>query len=237
MTAAQLLFAGRPDRLEAVLRDVSIEAEATATLTGVEARHFRLRPLSRGDSSGVRATLKLPATTAPGTYRGVVRIGERELAAAVEVEPHRRARSHPPRLSVEAGPSSSRSVELAVANEGNVAFTVPAKSSLCLFEGDGIHHAIWAALTSDPPKGKQRIDVLLDDLADSHGGLVDVRAKRQVSIEPGEAQTVVLTLTFSDRLRAGHAYTGTWEPGGLRVPLHVSVPARVRRRSATPEAA
>jgi hypothetical protein len=234
--SAQLRFTGRPDRLEAVLPDVSIEEEATAILEGADVPRFRLRPLA-GDASAVRATLKLPATTPPGTYRGVVRIGERELPAAVQVEPHQRARSHPPRLSVEAGPGSSVPVELVVANEGNVAFTVPTKSSLCLFEGDGIHHAIWTALTSDPPEGKQRVDVLLDDLADSHGGLVDVRAEGQVSIAPGDAQTVVLTLTFSDRLRAGHEYTGTWEPGGLRVPLRVSVPARVRKRSAARETA
>jgi hypothetical protein len=232
----QLAFRGRPHRLEALVGDVSAEEEAVAILEGVAAPRVILRPVVRGGTT-VQVRLKLPATTPPGSYRGFVRIGEREYPAAVEVEPHVRARSHPSRLAVEATAGSEAVVDVVVANEGNVPFTVPPRSSFCLFGGDGIHHALWSALTSDPPEGKQRLDVLLDDLADSHGGLVDVRTRATGAIEPGAARSVALTLTFSDRLRAGHDYTGTWEPDGLRLPVGVSVPARARKRPVAREAA
>jgi hypothetical protein len=235
--SGQLAFTGRPHRLEALVRDVSAEDEAVAILEGVAAPRVILRPVVRGGGAAVRARLKLPATTPPGSYRGFLRIGGREYPVAVEVEPHLRARSHPSRLAVGAAPGGEVAAEVVVVNEGNVDFAVPAKSSFCLFGGDGIHHALWTALTSDPPEGKQRLDVLLDDLADSHGGLVDVRTRAPASIAPGDAQAVSLTLTFSDRLRAGHDYTGTWEPAGLRLPVGVSVPARARRRPAAREAA
>ena len=227
-------FRGPPGRLAALFQAVSAgpvaDREATATLKGVAPR-LAVRPLARGEVSGLRATLRLPATTPPGNYQGVARIAGRELPIAVEVEPYARTRSHPSRLEVEAGPGSEVAVELMLVNEGNVPLELPSRSSFCLFEGDGIHHALWAALTSDPPAGKQRVDLLLDDLADSHGGLVDVRPSAPPApIAPGATQAVRLSLRFSDRLRAGHEYSGSWEPAGLRLPLRVSVPTRARSR-------
>jgi hypothetical protein len=128
-------------------------------------------------------------------------------------------------------------VEVALVNTGNVPCEVPAASTFCVFDGSGVDHAFWAALTSDPPKGKQRLDVLLDQLADSHGGLVEVRARAQGrSIPPGEAREVQLTLRFTDRLRPGHAYAGTWEGEGVRLPIRVTVPEPKRRRKAVEKA-
>jgi hypothetical protein len=240
-----LAFRGPPGRLTALIEAAPVTGaeetgrEASATLKGVAAPRLAVRPLARGgEVSASRATLRLPTTTPPGSYRGVARIGGREHPITVDVEPHVRARSHPNRLAVEAGPGSEAAVELVLVNDGNVAFDVPPRSSFCLFEGDGIHHALWTALTADPPAGKQRVDLLLDDLAASHGGLVDVRPGTAAgAIPPGATQAVRLTLRFSDRLQAGHEYTGTWEPEGLRVPLRVSVPTRARTRGAAREAA
>jgi hypothetical protein len=239
-----LAFRGPPGRLTALLQAVPVAGadgrgrEASATLEGVEGPRLAVRPLARGDVSASHATLRLPATTPPGSYRGVAVIGGREHPIAVDVEPHVRARSHPSRLAVEVKPGSEAAVELVLVNGGNVAFAVPSRSSFCLFEGDGIHHALWTALTAEPPAGKQRVDLLLDDLAASHGGLVDVRPHTAAgSIAPGATQAVRLTLRFSDRLQAGHEYTGTWEPEGLRVPIRLSVPTRARTRGAAKEAA
>jgi len=235
---SEIVFRGPPGRLTALLEVVPESREASATLEGVEAARLTVRPLARGDVSASHATLRLPATTPPGSYRGVARIGGLEHPIAVEVEPELRARSHPSRVAVEAGPGSEAAVEVVLVNGGNVAFGVPPRSSFCLFEGDGIHHALWTALTVDPPAGTQRVDLLLDDLAASHGGLVDVRPSSSAGpIAPGAMQAVRLTLRFSDRLQAGHEYTGVWEPEGLRLPLRVSVPARARVRGAAKEAA
>jgi hypothetical protein len=239
---SEIVFRGPPGRLAALLPHAFVaetDRAASATLDGLEAPRLAVRPVARGgEVSASRATLRLPTTTPPGTYRGVARIGGREHPITVEVEPHVRARSHPNRLAVEAGPGSEAAVELVLVNDGNVAFDVPPRSSFCLFEDDGIHHALWTALTAEPPVGKQRVDLLLDDLAASHGGLVDVRPSTAAgTIAPGEMQAVRLTLLFSERLQPGHEYTGTWEPEGLRVPIRLSVPTRARTRGAAKEAA
>jgi hypothetical protein len=84
---------------------------------------------------------------------------------------------------------------------------------------------VWAALTSDPPAGKGRLDVLLDDLAVSHGGLVDVRVRDGAGdLAPGKGRTCRIELGWSDRLRPGRTYAGSWEVGGLRLPIRVETP-------------
>jgi hypothetical protein len=92
-----------------------------------------------------------------------------------------------------------------------------------------MEHAVWAALASDPPSGRKRIDVLLDDLAESHGGLVTTAVKRGASIAPGESRHIQVTLRFSDRLRPGKHYAGAWRDEGLRVPVRITTPAAAPR--------
>jgi len=95
-----------------------------------------------------------------------------------------------------------------------------------VFDGSGVAHAFWVAFVSEPVEGKERIDLLLDDLAQSHGGLVELRARAgERRVAPGESRDVELTLRFSDRLRPGHAYAGSWDAEGLHLRIRVSVPA------------
>lgn len=236
----RLVFRGPPGRPVALFAPAATNAaagepvNASATLIGVEVARLTVRPLAGGEGAVSRATLRLPTDTPPGRYEGVARIAGRQHAIAVEVEPYVRVQSHPSRLVVEAAPGGEVAVEVVLLNGGNVPFEVPARSSFCLFRGDGVHHALWAALTSVPPAGKQRVDLLLDDLAGSHGGLVDVRLSAPTSsVAPGGTHVVRLKLGFSDRLDAGRDYGGTWEPAGLRIPVRVSVSAPARKRRAS----
>ena len=84
-----LVFRGPPGRLASLLPDgfaAGAGREASATLNGVAAPRLAVRPLARGsDVSASRATLRLPTTTPPGSYRGVARIGGREHPITVEV--------------------------------------------------------------------------------------------------------------------------------------------------------
>jgi hypothetical protein len=231
-----ITFRGPPDRLVSLLPlpdDPESLRQRAARLEGADVRAIRVRPLAREGVNVGKFTLRLPRSTPPGTYSGSLEIGGQELPIVGEVEPRPRLRASPRRLTIETGPGGEVAADIVIVNTGNVPFDVPAASTFCVFDGSGIDDAFWVALGSDPPKGRQRLDVLLDELAGSHGGLVEVRARAgERTIAPGEAREVQLTLRFSDRLRAGHTYTGSWEEDGLRLTVRVSVPEAKRRRRA-----
>jgi hypothetical protein len=172
--------------------------------------------------------VRLAPSTPPGRYEGAASVGARTVPVVIEVEPAPRLRATPSRLETVAEAGGSEAVEIHLANSGNLPIEIPSRSSFCLFDGGGLDHAVWTALTTDPPEGKGRMDMLLDDLAASHGGLVDVRVRDGAgSIAPGERRTCRVELRWSDRLRPGRRYAGAWEVAGLRLPIRVETP-RVR---------
>lgn len=236
--AAELVtFRGPPHRLSSLV-ELPLEAagrpRATALLEGAEVRGVGVRDLTEGH--GLRKlTLRLPKSTPPGTYDGSIDVAGERVPVRVEVEPRARLEASPSRLTFEVEPKAEATATVTLLNVGNVPFEIPAASKFCVFDGGGIDHAFLVALTSDPPESKQRIDLLLDDLAGSHGGLVELRARAaDRTIAPGEAQDVALTLSFSDRLRPGRGYVGSWDADGLHVRIRVQVPEARRTPKAAP---
>jgi len=208
--------------------------EPKALLEGAEIRGLAVRPLTREGLNVGKVTLRLPKSTPPGSYAGSVEIGGRTLPVAVEVEPRPKVEVSPSRLVLEVEPGAEVTVDVTLLNIGNVPFDVPAASTFCVFDGSGVDHAFWVAFVTDPPEGKERIDLLLDDLAESHGGLVEVRARAsERTVAPGESRNVQVTLRFSDRIRPGHAYAGSWDADGLHLRIRLSVTAeRTKQRAA-----
>jgi hypothetical protein len=179
----------------------------------------------RDPDAPAQLRVRLAPSTPPGRYEGEATVGGKTVPVVIEVEPAPRVRAAPARFAVTAEPAGSGTVEVELANTGNVPVEIPARSSFCLFDGGGIDHAVWAALTAEPPEGKGRMDLLLDDLATSHGGLVDVRVRAGAgALAPGERRTCQVELGWSDRLRPGRTYAGSWEVGGLRLPIRVETP-------------
>ena len=78
-------------------------------------------------------------------------------------------------------------MDVTLVNTGNVAARRVGAGHVLPLRRSGLEHAAWAALASDPPKGKQRLDVLLDDLAESHGGLVTPKVENG-AIPAGESR-------------------------------------------------
>jgi hypothetical protein len=228
--AKPVVFRGPPDRLASLVplageAPAEEAAAAEATLNGAEVRGLAVRSTARlGKTDARKATLKLPKTTPPGTYRGTAVIEGKEVPIVAEVEGRARLDAHPRRVALEATPGARTTVALTLVNTGNVPCDVPGTSTFCLFDGRGIEHAVWMALEKEPPKGKGRMDVFLDDLASSHGGLVAAKVEKPAKIPPGESSEVTLTLRFPDRLQAGGSYSGAWEAGGIRVPVRITVP-------------
>lgn len=231
-----VVFRGPPDRLASVVPLAALPedpagAESVVTLKGAEVRGLRVRSRAPAAGEARAATLRLPETTPPGTYRGSAELAGRAIPILAEVAPRPRLQSHPRRLELSAEPGATVTEEVTLVNAGNVPCEIARATTFCLFDGGGIEHALWAALGQDPPKGRSRMDVLLDDLAASHGGLVEARAEKAGSVQPGASRTIRLTLSFSDRLRPGHGYGGAWETEGLRLPVRVRVPAKRETRA------
>jgi hypothetical protein len=236
--AKPVVFRVPPDRLASLLTGAQIAGAPEASigpearLRGADVRRLTVRPVARGDVEARKATLRLPRWTPPGRYEGSAQIAGRELAIVAEVQPRARLEAHPSRLSIDASPGEKVTADVTLLNTGNVTCEIAARSTFCLFDGQGIDHAFWAALTSEPPDGKQRVDLLLDDLAGSHGGLVEVTVTAGAGpIEAGESREVRLALSLSDRIRVGHAYAGAWEAPGLRLAVRITVPRRERKRA------
>jgi hypothetical protein len=235
-TEPMVSFRGPPHRLTSLVplpEEPESLARPIASLEGVEIRGLAVRTLTREGLNMGKMTLRLPRSTPPGEYAGSVEIGGREHPVTVEVEPRPRVEASPSRLSFEVQPGAEVTADVTLLNTGNVPFEIPAASTFCMFDGGGLNHAFWVAFTSDPAEGKQRIDLLLDDLAESHGGLVEARARAtERTLAPGESRQVQLTLRFSDRIRPGHAYAGSWGAQGLTLRVRARVPtARSRQRS------
>ena len=227
-----LLFRGPPGRLSSLVPLSLVEGPGPleVALKGADAVRARARALTRSGDGGARLRVRVPDWTPPGRYQGSVRVGEREIPVVAEVEPRPRVRADPPRLTMEAAPGEERAAEVTLLNTGNVPCSIPAVSRFCIFDGGGFEHAAWTALSTDPPRGKERIDLFMDDLAESHGGLVEVATTDRKEIAPGEARRVRVTLRFSDRLRPGRDYAGAWAVPGLRLPVRVTTARRRGRR-------
>lgn len=233
----RVVFRGPPDRLASLLTGTGAPAKQDAApapgakLRGAEVHGLTVRTLARSGVDARRATLRLPRSTPPGTYEGTAEIEGRKVPIVAEVEGRARVETHPRRVSVEVAAGQTATVDVKLLNTGNVPCDVSGTSTFCLFDGRGLEHAVWAALATDLPEGKQRIDVLLDDLANSHGGLVTARVEKGTTIESGESRDVRLTLRFSDRLQPGMSYAGRWEADGLRVPVRVTTQAAKPKRA------
>jgi hypothetical protein len=232
--AAPVAFRGPPHRLSSLVQLPDAPdalGEPRALLEGAEIRGLGVRALTREGPGVGKLTLRLPKSTPPGTYSGSVELAGRTHPVVVEVEPRPKIEASPPRLTVEADPGAEVSAGVTLLNVGNVPFDIPAASTFCVFDGSGVDRAFWAAFKAEPPKGTARIDILFDELAESHGGLVEVRARtKSRTIAPGQSGDVQLTLRFSDRLRPGGRYAGAWDADGLHVRVGVTVPSKGRRR-------
>ena len=236
--APAVTFSGPPHHLTSLVtlpggvqRRVAVEAR----VEGAEVERLSVRPLTREGAAIGRVRIRLPRSTPPGTYEGSVRIAGQEVPFVAQVEPRENVDADPSRLSLEVEPGAEASVGLTLLNRGNVPFELPVASQFCIFDDGGVDRAFWHALGSDPPEGKERIDVLLDDLAESHGGLVEVRARApKRTIQPGESGEAQVALRFSDRLRPGRTYSGAWDADGLHLSIAVAVPElkRAARRTA-----
>ena len=220
--------AGPPQRLSYGLpvdavtgRDAS---SVTAEFKGAKIDHLFAFDTISPNPDQLDVKVHLAPETPPGRYEGTAFVGSREFPIVAEVAARPRGRANPSRLQLEVQPGGSAEAEVEIFNAGNVPLDLTGRSSFNLLAEAGLDEALFAAIDPDVPPEKQRIEVLLDRLAARNGGEVKVAASaKPPQIEPGEAATLRLALTFSGQLQPGHRYTGSWKPDGLRLRFTITV--------------
>jgi hypothetical protein len=190
--------------------------------------------------SVARLRFSLPESLAPGNYEGTVQINGESQPIVVEVEPFPYLTISPRQLSLQVKPGSQATVGLTLVNSGNVSCEINKVHAFGLFDVEGAERAVGVAIGSSDEKGQGRLNRLLDEAADNHGGLVRVTVQEGLgAIEPGELRNLKATLRFSDRLKPGHTYTGTWPLYNLRYSVQVYVasptPAKAKGKQAQEE--
>ena len=229
--ATSIRFHGSPRMVEA-LTPLSLQKVLTSSITldiKTPSLAQRTRPLNLQSEpvglSNTRLRFSLPESTPPGIYEGTMLIEGQIYPINVEVVPHSYLVILPRQLSLELPPSREAIVDLMLANSGNVPCEIAKVYAFGIFDVDGAERSIGAAFRDSAAKGQGRLDRLLDEAADNHGGLVRVNIREGAGIiDPGAQRELRAALRFSDRLKPGHTYSGTWPLFNLKYYVRISVP-------------
>jgi hypothetical protein len=221
-----LRFEGAPHRLVGrVPLHGGLTGEALASVppkislgSRVAAAGFLPPRIRAADPSVAVLKLRLPRSTPPGTYEGAAELGGRSVPVVADVQPLHCLRATPSSASLQGvTPGKPVPLEISLVNLGNVAADIQPRHTFCVFDGSGVDRAFYVALAEDPPEGSRRVDRLMDELATYHGGLVRLDVVDGAGpLRPGEQRALRFELRFSERMRPGRAYAGTWLLENLR---------------------
>jgi hypothetical protein len=225
---------GTPSRLSGVLalpQLAEVPLSVDAEVAQLAAPDVALQELHEGLA---RLTLSVSHTTPPGTYEGMVRVGDEEQAVVLEIEPRVQLRLDPRRLFFRAAPGTTVEADLTVTNLGNVPCELRAVDAFGLFDTGGLDRAIGRAFVSDLADGQRRVDVLADAAAEGWGGLVRIRVVSGAGdVEPGETRSIHVEMALSDKLESGRLYWGTWVLYNVNYVVRVEATAGTRKRGET----
>lgn len=174
-------------------------------------------------SAGIsRLWFPLPPYTPPGTYNGNVIIDGMEFPITIDVEPCENLVLSPPQLNVVAASGDHITTHFTLANAGNVTCDIGKGHAFGLFDVEGAERAVGATLRETAPSGHDKVNRLMDRLADEHAGFVRVQIEKgEGPIPAGDVRELTVRLRFPDNMKPNRAYTGTWVLFNLACQIHV----------------
>ncbi len=229
MATAQspLHFRGGPARLTAMLPSRGTARAGRLILADREPVALTIRPVQSSTLSLI--SFRLPKSMRPGSYSGSAEVGDAKIPVVIEVEARPRLRFFPPKLSFRGAPGARLKSKVTVLNLGNVDLSIQPESTFCIFDNRGVDRAFYEALTAKEENGKRRIDRVMDELAESHGGLVRAVVQEGAGPLPTEtAREVTVEFQFSHRMRAGQAYRGGWLISETSLEVEIDATGEVR---------
>ena len=161
-----------------------------------------------------RVKIEVDSGLAPGYYRGMLRLGDVEVAAEIYVTETVAMTVSPAMVFVTNQPNTPQPRNLVLRNTGNVALSVGRIGPVPLY--------------GTPPPGTKS-----DEQAEPGGSLeFEVRGAERLSIAAGETTVVPCQITVSEGLSDGDQYSGTAPLWNARIEFKV-IPAGGRKRVAT----
>ena len=227
--AKPLHFRGAPIRLSATWAEFRQAPQSgRAFFPGAAPSPLRVRTIRGTEPPLAQLSFRLPRTTKPGHYDGIIELGGAEMPIVVDVHARPQMRFYPSWLSLAAHPGQRLDVEVGALNLGNVEITIERRSTFCLFDPRGVDVAIYHALTEQPPADQRRLDRAAEEIAEAHGGLVRTTVREGAGgLAAGEFRELAVELHFSDRVQPGHSYYGAWLLGesGLGIQVEGTKPS------------
>lgn len=144
--------------------------------------------------------------------------------ARVEVDAAPALRVIPEQLRLRAHPGDLVGTDLTLLNQGTVPVDLRRVQPFGVFLAGGLERALRRAYVDKLSKGERRVDVIADNLAEAHGGLVKMKLQKgSGTLAPGEMRSLEVTLEIPAGLAAGSTYAGNWELAGLVYPVTLTV--------------
>jgi hypothetical protein len=222
-----LRFRGAPARLLATVdyaEQVPPASACRVKLPNNGSLPLSVRRLGSKEPAVSVMSFRLPQSTPPGTYKGSVALGERQIPIEVEVEPRTSLRFIRAEFVHTVKPGGKVSTELVLMNRGNVDVEIPREDKFCVFDDSGIARALYQGLVEEDGAGEHRINRIMDELAKAHGGLVRVTVTEGSGrLAPEEVRELTVEFLFSRRLIGGHTYRGTWPVSEASLDVKVEV--------------
>jgi hypothetical protein len=207
-----LHFKGVPTRLTTTLPVPQGEARSgKLVLPDQEPLPLTIRRLPATVPSLAVLSFRLPKSTRPGSYRGNAEVEGMHFPVVIEVEARPSLRFLPPKISFRGAPGAALLTRVTIWNRGNVDVRIEPESSFCIFDNRGVDRAFFLAFAEKEAEGKRRIDRVMDELAECHGGMVRAVVREGAGeLPPDAVRELTVEFQFSGRMRAGQTYRGGW---------------------------
>lgn len=174
-----------------------------------------------GDHSRLRA--RIDPYLQPGTYDAELVAEGAVRRISVVIDPLVSLRVDPPTLRLVGNPGAAMQTSIVIANVGNIPAHLPDHGAVGVYEVNGVETAIGRAYRSDTENAMETLNRFIKELRRGYGGLIRLRLEGVQPLRPGQACSVAIIATPSERLRAGHVYTGVWPLENLNYAVRVEV--------------
>jgi hypothetical protein len=224
-----LRFRGAPQWLSLSSRSLEGHECGDLVLPDALAAHCGANPslpVRNSCVDGASLRLRLAPTAPPGRHRAELRLSGKSVPVEIDIAARPSLRAFPPTAHFDGIPGEDSTIEMDLANRGNVAVELPERSVVGIFDDIGLETAFAETYRLDSDDPVQLLGSWLRSLRGGYGGLLKLRVDSGAGpLEPGEERSFRLSAHFPESLKRGHSYHGVWKLG----PLHHRITLTVQR--------
>jgi hypothetical protein len=211
--AEPLVFRGAGRRLAAALPEdwADVTERPQLELDAPEARRARARIVRLRGGRGTGLRVRMPPTTPPGRYEGIVRLGQAKRPVVIEVPETPRLRLLPNEVSLTAATGEEVRASVVAINSGNVDIELPGTPELLFFQSPGLDREPGRAFEVRVP-GLDPVFARTDELTVSTAAVAQVVLLEGAgTLAPGDERTLEIAVRVDADAAPGLRYFGEWD--------------------------